>query len=78
MPLPLRAGMLTTITCGLGAMARGGKGGKARPTRQPVAPLEFWGYEASPFVKVSRVLWASFNSPEVVTSWPAQLLTLHP
>lgn len=34
---------------------RAGRGGKASPSTQPTQPLIFWGYEASPFVKVRGV-----------------------
>eukprot|EP00955_Chlamydomonas_euryale_P054318 355782-Chlamydomonas_euryale.AAC.13 len=52
-PFQLRAGPLTVASLAVGALARSGKGGRARANhRMPEQPLEFWGYEASPFVKV--------------------------
>ncbi|KAG1675258.1 hypothetical protein FOA52_016289 [Chlamydomonas sp. UWO 241] len=64
-PLGLRMGPLTTLSCGLGLIARGGAGNKARevPGRQPAQPLEFWGYEGSPFVKVARETLCELELP---------------
>jgi len=53
-PLALRLGAVTALTAGLGLIARGGAGSRARPSKLPEQPLVLWGYEASPFVKLVR------------------------
>ncbi|GFH30372.1 uncharacterized protein HaLaN_29216, partial [Haematococcus lacustris] len=50
-PMSLTLGTLTTLTAGLGLLARGMSGGRVLPSKQPEQPLVFWGYDASPFVK---------------------------
>ena len=45
---------LTTISIGIGLLARGGKGATYRKSTLPKEPIEIWGYEASPFVKLAR------------------------
>lgn len=59
----LTAGFLTTLSAGLGSIARAGKGGKAVPSIQPTQPLIMWGYEASPFVKVVREVLCEMQIP---------------
>ena len=67
-PLQFKLGPLTTISIGIGLLARGGKGATYRKSNLPKEPIEIWGYEASPFVKLTREasaapargpLWAS-------------------
>ena len=53
-PLQFRLGPLTTISIGIGLLARGGKGATYRKSTLPKEPIEIWGYEASPFVKLAR------------------------
>ncbi|GLC45000.1 hypothetical protein PLESTB_001745000 [Pleodorina starrii] len=62
-PLPLRLGALTTISCALGAAPRAGRGNTYRPSRQPAQPLVFWGYEMSPFVKLARETLSELELP---------------
>lgn len=67
-PFMLKAGPLTTITCALGMATRVGYGNKARKSRQPSLPLRFWGYEASPFVKVAREVLTELELPYLYIS----------
>eukprot|EP00210_Caulerpa_lentillifera_P008237 g7863.t2 len=53
-PLILRLGMLTTLTCGLASIVRAGRGSTYRKAKYPDQPLVFWGYELSPFSKFVR------------------------
>ena len=57
-PLQFRLGPLTTISVGIGLLARGGKGATYRKSTLPKEPIEVWGYEASPFVKLAREVGA--------------------
>lgn len=59
----LTGGIVTTLTAGLGLALRAGRGGKASPSTQPTQPLIFWGYEASPFVKVAREVLCEMQIP---------------
>ena len=68
-PLQFRLGPLSTISIGIGLLARGGKGATYRKSKLPDQPIEIWGYEASPFVKLAR---------EVCLSLPSDLLLWHP
>lgn len=54
MPIQFKLGPLTTISIGVGLLARGGKGSSYRKSNLPKEPIEIWGYEASPFVKLAR------------------------
>ena len=58
MPLQFRLGPLTTISIGIGLLARGGKGATYRKSTLPKEPIEIWGYESSPFVKLAREVGA--------------------
>lgn len=56
-PLMLRLGPVTTLTAGLAALARGGAGGSytaSAGAARPDAPIDFYGYEPSPFSMVVR------------------------
>ena len=53
-PLLLRLGPITALSIGLGTLPRGGRGITFRPSNLPEKPLEIWGYEASPYVKLAR------------------------
>ena len=53
-PIQFRLGPLTTISIGIGLLARGGRGATYRKSNLPKEPIEIWGYEASPFVKLAR------------------------
>lgn len=69
-PLALRAGALTTITCGLALAPRAGKGGRYVPSNVPAEPLTLWGYELSPFVVVVKEALSELEIPylQVTTS----------
>ncbi|GIL77871.1 hypothetical protein Vretimale_6589 [Volvox reticuliferus] len=62
-PLALRLGALTTISCMLGAAPRVRRGNNYRKSRQPAQPLVFWGYEMSPFVKLAREVLCELELP---------------
>ncbi|KAL6759407.1 hypothetical protein V8C86DRAFT_2574813 [Haematococcus lacustris] len=62
-PMSLTLGTLTTLTAGLGLLARGMSGGRVLPSKQPEQPLVFWGYDASPFVKVAREALCAMQLP---------------
>lgn len=53
-PLQFKLGPLTVLSIGLGLLPRGGKGTTYRKSRLPEKPIEIWGYEASPFVRMAR------------------------
>lgn len=69
-PVPqlLTMGTFTTLTAGVGLAARMGKGNTALPSTQPEKPLIFWGYEASPFVKVGLPAYTTPAKPVGVES----------
>lgn len=55
-PLGLRLGPVTTVTCALANAPRAGRGAKVvAGARPPAKPVTLWGYEASPFVKASGI-----------------------
>eukprot|EP00775_Hariotina_reticulata_P008777 gene8777-8955_t len=62
-PLSLRLGFLTTLTCGLALAPRAGRGSRARPSKQPAEQLVLWGYELSPFVKVVQEVLSELELP---------------
>ncbi|GAX74499.1 hypothetical protein CEUSTIGMA_g1948.t1 [Chlamydomonas eustigma] len=62
-PFLLRAGFLTTLTCGLGLVARSGHGNKALTSRIPEQLLRMWMYEGSPFVKIVREVLCELEIP---------------
>jgi hypothetical protein len=70
-PLQFRLGPLTTISIGIGLLARGGKGATYSKSTLPKEPIEIWGYEASPFVKLVREVGAC---PQL--GRPAQIIYL--
>lgn len=47
-------GLLTTLSASVASTLRGTKGTRARPSRPPAAPLELWGFEASPYCRLVR------------------------
>mmetsp|Transcript_114 Transcript_114/g.314 ORF Transcript_114/g.314 Transcript_114/m.314 type:complete len:367 (+) Transcript_114:44-1144(+) len=65
-PLFLRLGPFTTITCGLGLAPRLGKGSRYIPSKSPREPLILWGYEGSPFVKIVREVLSSRELPHLM------------
>jgi glutathione S-transferase len=76
-PMMLRRGGITNLTCYAAAVARL-KALKARPSRAaaaaaagaPVAPVELWTYEASPFTKAVRESLTELAIPHVVHYCP--------
>jgi hypothetical protein len=64
-PLQFKLGPVTVLSIGLGLLARGGRGTTYTKSRLPEKPIEIWGYEASPFVKLAREVR---NTP-VGTAW---------
>ncbi|GBF89778.1 hypothetical protein Rsub_02948 [Raphidocelis subcapitata] len=69
-PLALRLGPLTTLTCGLALAPRVGKGSRYTPSNLPAKPLVLWGYELSPFVVVVKEVLSELELPylQVTTS----------
>eukprot|EP00891_Asterochloris_glomerata_P000220 jgi/Astpho2/220/fgenesh1_pm.00010_%23_5_t len=64
-PWGLMLGPLTAISCTLGMLPRGRKGGMYSKARQPQTPLILWSYEASPFCKVVREVLCELELPFV-------------
>ena len=60
-PLSLRLGFLTTLTCGLALAPRLGAGTHYVLSKLPEQPLVYWGYEMSPFCKVGWSACAEVN-----------------
>ncbi|KAL4434125.1 hypothetical protein ABPG75_000566 [Micractinium tetrahymenae] len=67
-PLGLRLGPLTAISCGLAQLSRMGRGSAYRPSKVPQQPLIYWGYEPSPFCKVVREKLNELELPHVQRS----------
>lgn len=65
-PLRLRAGPLTDATSGIASLARMRRGRRARPSRAPDAPLELWGFEASPYTRIVREVLCELELPYVL------------
>lgn len=71
-PIQFKLGPLTVLSIGLGLLPRGGKGTSYRKSRIPEKPIEIWGYEASPFVRMAReVCCLPYNSMEkhILAAW---------
>lgn len=67
-PLALRLGPVTAITCGLAMVGRMGKGSKYTPAKMPAEPITLWAYEASPFCKVVREKLCELEIPHILRS----------
>ncbi|XP_010558992.1 PREDICTED: uncharacterized protein LOC104827511 [Tarenaya hassleriana] len=67
-PLSLSLGPLTTITAGLSAIGRIGKGSSYVPSKLPPKPLELWAYEGSPFCKLVREVLVELELPHIQRS----------
>ncbi|KAI3438828.1 hypothetical protein D9Q98_001245 [Chlorella vulgaris] len=67
-PLGLRLGPLTAISCGLAMLPRALKGSAYTPSKLPTQPLVYWGYEASPFCKVVREKLCELELPHIQRS----------
>ena len=64
-PSSLTGGFLTTLSCGLGLLARAGKGSKFEESKPPKKPIVYWGYEASPFCKIVRERLVELEIPHI-------------
>ncbi|KAI8470383.1 MAG: hypothetical protein J3K34DRAFT_260374 [Monoraphidium minutum] len=62
-PLALRMGLFTTLTCGLAMAPRAGKGGRYVASKVPSKPVTLWAYEASPFVVVVKEALSELEIP---------------
>ncbi|PSC77062.1 hypothetical protein C2E20_0521 [Micractinium conductrix] len=68
-PLGLRLGPLTVISCGLAMLPRMAKGSAYKKgSKLPKEPLVYWGYEASPFCKVVREKMCELEVPHLYRS----------
>ncbi|CAL5219441.1 g1272 [Coccomyxa viridis] len=67
-PIQFKLGPLTTISIGVGLLARGGRGTSYRKSNLPKEPIEIWGYEASPFVKLAREVLTELELPHLYHS----------
>ena len=56
-PIQFGLGPLSTVSAGLGLLPRAGRGTSYRRSKLPKEPIEIWGYEASPFCKLTREVW---------------------
>jgi glutathione S-transferase len=54
-----------TVTAGLSALFRGGKGSNAVPSTPPKKPITLWAYEASPFCKIVRERMVELEIPHI-------------
>ena len=64
-PIQFKLGPLTVLSIGLGLLPRGGKGISYRKSRIPEKPIEIWGYEASPFVRMAREVCITSSSAKL-------------
>jgi glutathione S-transferase len=62
-PLSLRLGPLTNATEFAASAWRPYFGSKAKPSRAPEKPLEFWSFEASPFCRIVRETFCALEIP---------------
>lgn len=53
-PIQFGLGPLSTLSAAAGLLPRAGRGTNYRKSKLPKEPLEVWGYEASPFCKLTR------------------------
>ncbi|GMH42393.1 hypothetical protein BSKO_10312 [Bryopsis sp. KO-2023] len=65
-PVGLRLGVFTTLSCGLSLVGRLGKGSSYRAAKMPEKPIIFWAYEASPFCKVVREVLCELEIPHLM------------
>jgi glutathione S-transferase len=61
LPLSVSMGPVTMLSEGMASAVRVGSGRKARPSREPVKPLELWSYEASPYSRLVREVLTSLE-----------------
>jgi len=64
-PLPAtrRLAMLDAMASGFASLARGGAGGRARPSHAPEQPLELYSIESSPFARLVRETLCELELP---------------
>ena len=69
-PPALANGTLAAALCGLGLLPRGGAGSRyvASSASAATAPIQYWGYEASPFSKLVREALCELELPHVYHS----------
>lgn len=67
-PSCLTGGLSTTIACGIALMPRLGRGSKyvESKVKKDTKPIEFWGYEASPFCKIVREKLVELEIPHII------------
>ena len=67
-PSCLTGGVTTTLACGVAMLPRFGKGSKYLESKfkKSAKPIEFWGYEASPFCKIVREKLVELEIPHVI------------
>ncbi|KAK9816942.1 hypothetical protein WJX72_007242 [[Myrmecia] bisecta] len=64
-PVQFKLGPITTLSAGLGMLARVGKGASYRRSKLPKKPIEIWAYEASPFCKQAREVLTELELPHL-------------
>ncbi|KAK9837611.1 hypothetical protein WJX74_001327 [Apatococcus lobatus] len=64
-PIQFGLGPLSTISAGLGLLPRAGRGTSYRKSKLPKEPIEIWGYEASPFCKLTREVLVELEIPHL-------------
>lgn len=62
-PALLAKGPLADLSAGLASLSRPGFGARYRPARAPEAPLELYGFEASPFCRIAREALCALEIP---------------
>ncbi|KAK9829088.1 hypothetical protein WJX72_003830 [[Myrmecia] bisecta] len=67
-PLGLRLGFFTVLSCGLALAASAGAGSRYRAAKLPAKHLIYWGYEASPFCKIVREVLCELELPHLQKS----------
>lgn len=53
-PAVRQSPLLAGVADGLGTLVRGGRGLRARPSKQPAKPLDLWSFESSPYSRLVR------------------------
>ena len=69
-PFTLQPSVVTTLSSSLSRLPRSGKGNQFSESKQPKQSLVFWGYDASPFVKIVRERLVELELPHVYKSAP--------
>jgi glutathione S-transferase len=61
-----RSGSLAVASSGMATAVRGGRGRRARGSREPAAPLELWSFEACPYCRLAREVLCELEVPYVL------------